>query len=75
MNKHKLFIFHKPSANGVVVDINELIEEGLIDSLSDFTNHGVCDLNTHPAVKEVIQDHWNGIEDATEYDVTWFQTN
>jgi hypothetical protein len=70
--ENALFIFHKPSANGVVIHINGMIEDGLIDSPSEFTDHGVCDLITHPAVREVIRDIWCGIEDNTEYDVTWY---
>ena len=35
MNNNKLFIFHKPSSNGVVININDLIEKDLLGSLDE----------------------------------------
>ena len=74
MNNNKLFIFHKLSSNGVVIDINDLIEKDLLGSLDELTNHGVCDLITHEAVRFTILENFNRHNPVTaeDYDVIWY---
>jgi hypothetical protein len=74
MNNDKLFIFHKPSSKGLVVSINDMIEQGLIDSVDEFTEHGVNDLMTHNAVYDIIIEKFNRHAPVTpmDYDVTWY---
>ena len=50
MNDLKLFVWHKPSGLGHVIDVCNLE----IEDVSELSDHGVCDLISHPAVLDEI---------------------
>ena len=50
MNDLKIFVWHKPSCLGHVIDVGDLE----IEDVSELSDHGVCDLISHPAVLDEI---------------------
>ena len=52
-NKLKIFVFHKPSVQGHVINFSDLATHGLTDP-NELSSWGVCDLINHPAVREEI---------------------
>lgn len=50
MNDLKIFVWHKPSGLGHVINVTDLD----IDDVEELSDHGVCDLISHPAVLDEI---------------------
>jgi len=75
MEDLKIFAWHKPSGLGHVINVSDLKLEGV----EELSNHGVCDLITHPIIRGEIISAFGERECSTSqysaenFDVIFYQ--